>query len=39
MATKCKKEDYEPPKNAKFECKNCHRQAKNKDKLCKPGKL
>lgn len=39
MSKKCKKKNYTPPDKAKFECKKCNRQAKKKDKLCKPEKI
>jgi len=39
MKTKCKDKEYEAPKEAKFICQNCERQAKKKEKLCKPKKL
>ncbi len=39
MAKKrCKKEDYSPPEEPKFQCKKCGRLSKKENQVCDPKK-
>ncbi len=39
MTKKCKDKDYKPPKEPKYSCEKCSREAKKDKKLCKPKKI
>jgi hypothetical protein len=36
---RCKKEDYEKPSEAKFECKKCGRRGMKEKQVCKPKEI